>query len=165
MKNPMNVPYDFSNPQELKDALLHAAEAYVEYSRCWAKSENLLEDFDETLENSDFPSWLLMSAGPEGVDKLTYDAAAALRAASDLVSLVMDRAQANLAVVLRAILAATPEVQMTVWGAAYNNSEKERDDLLGELFDAFAEEGHADSDEEALPAFLSLLHSILERQG
>ena len=159
----INQYYNLSNPQDLQSALLQQVNAYTDYFQYRSSLEELIEAYDETLEDSDFASWLNYGANPENADRLGMAAMASLRQSAGLFDEILERAKKNLSFILKAALTASSDIQVMVWGEAYSVEPGTLDSLLSTLFDEFVEVGFDNAGEDRLGFFLDFMKKFFSQ--
>jgi len=153
-------PYDLTNVEDLKQALLVTVAAYRDYVYYRDSLIELSESYDESLEYCDTAAWLDLANAPDKADALIADGDAALNAASDIFEMLSVRAKKNCATVVKAILAAPPEAQNSVFGCAYNIKPKAADAKIEELFEMLGEVEYHHAMPENLNTFLELMKEV-----
>ncbi|MDL2294314.1 hypothetical protein LJC60_06750 [Ruminococcaceae bacterium OttesenSCG-928-D13] len=160
-----NRVFDLANPHDLKEVLLYAISAYSDYRHYWLQLENIDENFDETLEHNDFASWIQLGRDPQKADDLAYSITASLRETSDLMRQIFERSKQDLTIVLKAIIASPPDIQMMVCGRTYDVPDDEVDSLLEDLYGEMMEMEYEYSMPDALKAFLKVFNDFMETNG
>jgi len=130
-----SAPYVLNNPDDLKQAFL-------------------LTDYDTA-------SWLNMDRIPDKTDELATDAACVMAGVSDIFWQLIERAEKNYAMIIKAILSAPPNVQEYVPGKAYSIPAEELDSRIKELFEGLDEIDLYYQMEKNRDAFLKLMETIL----
>lgn len=136
-----STPYDLTNSDDLKQALLLTVAAYADYWHYWMTLENVSENFDESLEYYDTATWINMGLDANKADNLAIETIRSINTAADHFRELNDRAQKNCTVILKAILAAPSATQQEVLGATYDVAPEESDEKIDSLFDAIVETG------------------------
>lgn len=149
-------PYDLTSAKDLKDALLVTVAAYRDY---WHYRNSLIEltdNYDESLEYCDTAAWLDLEQTPAKVDDLTVEGFTALYAATDVFDRLTERAKANCAKIVKAILSAPPATQKLVFGQAYQIDPRDMDARIGKLFEMLGEAEYHQSMPDNLKVFLEV---------
>ena len=153
-------PYDLTNVEDLKQALLVTVAAYRDYEYYKDSLVELSENYDESLEYCDTAAWLDLANAPDKVDDLIADGDAVLNAAADVFEKLSNRARKNCVRIVKAVLAAPPEVQKSVVGCAYNIKPKDAEAKIEELFEMLGEVEYHHAMPENLNAFLELMKEV-----
>lgn len=160
-----NIPHDLDNPDELQDALLTAIGSYMAHFSCWARQAALLEDYDETLEDSDFAAWIRRGRDQEGSETLAAEVLASLSESEALLSQASDHARETLSLLLKVVFTSPPDIQTMVWGETYAVPAREMDEMLAGLFDELAESGAECIEEDAETFFLTFFHEHMKEHA
>jgi len=151
-------PYDMTDPDDLKQALLTAVAAYRDYNHYREALIGLEENYDESLEYCDTTAWLDMETAPGRVDSLTADGYASLYAAADVFEKLTERARENCVKIIKTVLSETPETQNHVFGCVYDIEPKDMDARISELFEMLEETEYHQSMPDNLEAVLKLMY-------
>jgi len=159
-----STPYDLTNPDDLRQAFLLTVAACMDYRGYWRSLENIAENLDESVEHYDTVTWINMGRSPEKADDLAMEAVEALSEASNVFDQMIERADRNCTVILKAVLSASPAVQKDVLGRTYSLPANELDKRIKELFDGLDEiDMHYQMDENR-DAFLKLMEAMWENR-
>ena len=134
--NHRSKPYNLTKAADLVQALTLAVAAYRDYWYYETTLDNIIGDFDESLEHYDPASWFYMGNAPEKADSLAMDCASALSTAISKFGEIADRARNNLELILKVVLTAPTDTQNEVLGCAYNIGAEEIEEKLEDLFEA-----------------------------
>ena len=162
MEQYLNRPYDLSNPHELKKLLVDTVTVYMNCQLNWVNAESVLEDFDETLENSDFSTWFRTVSDPDSVDSLTSDAYSSLKNSGNLLLKIANREQNNLSSVLKTIFATPLDIQKMVLGVDCDVPTEEADNVLEEMYDIIWESGCENWDENLFGVFMDTFNETMK---
>ena len=150
-------PYDLTSAKDLKDALLVTVAAYRDYWHYRNSLIGLTDNYDESLEYCDTAAWLDLAQASEKVDGLTVEGFSVLYAATDVFDRLTERAKANCARIVKAVLSAPPATQNLVFGRAYKIESGDMDARIGELFDMLGEAEYHQSMPKNLEVFLEVM--------
>lgn len=149
--------YDLTSAKDLKDALLVTVAAYRDYWHYRNTLIGLTDNYDESLEYCDTAAWFDLAQASEKADDLTVEGFSVLYAATDVFDKLTERAKANCAKIVKAILSAPPATQNLVFDRAYRIEQGEMDARIDELFDMLGEADYHQSMPDNLAVFLEVM--------
>ena len=150
-------PYDVKNPADLEHALLLAVSAYRDYRHYYFELMEIDEQWDESLEYYDLASWFFSAVDAEKMDVLACEAVSAMDNVLDAFNNLSDRAEEHLAMILKAILCASSDVQMKVLGYAYEVEQEDMDARIVELIEKYDETDYCYNMEENRDNLLTVM--------
>lgn len=133
------MPYNLSNPNDLKHALMMATGAYRDYNHYRRELCGVGEDFDESLEHYDTIAWINQNSASEKSDAIAEECADAIDAATDAFNEITLRAKEHFIKTLSIVLSATPEIQRAVLGRPYYVSQENMESELEKLLEILDE--------------------------
>jgi hypothetical protein len=151
--------YKLTATSDLKDALEYAVAAYRDYSHYASTLSSLIESFDESIEYFDTVSWVNMTRAPENANELVMDCVGSLLEAGINFSELADKAEEQLAVLLKVTLTAPTAVQVEILGKAFDIDPSEIDEWLENLFVALSYADYHRSIPENFNEFLAVLEA------
>lgn len=87
------TPYDFKKDEDIIEATTMATAEYVDYAYYWSQINDVLENFDESLEYFDTASWINIALNGAAYDKLSDLAYKSLHKTEDYFSKLLDQAE------------------------------------------------------------------------
>ena len=159
-------PYDLNNTDDLKQILLLAVGAYCDYHHYGSRVDNLIEDFDESLEHYETITWFHMGIDPAKGSDLDEEDELASKCASVMnrtLTLLLDiemRAVENLIKIVSVILNSPPDIQNAVLGKTYSIDPEEIDFRFEELIIALGEAQYHHGIQDNLNEFLKLMEEL-----
>jgi len=130
--------HNLAETSELKDALEYAVAAYRDYHHYMGTLIGLVESFDESVEYFDTVSWVSMTRAPEKVDDLIMDCVGSLSEAANNFADLADRAEKQLALLMKVTLTAPTAAQLEILGKSFDIAPSDIDDWLEGLFVALS---------------------------
>jgi hypothetical protein len=155
-----SVPYNFSNPDDIKQAMVLAIGAYRDYERYCAVLFGLIENFDESVENYETDTWFYSTHDPEKADDLTMQCYDSLKDAIDMFTLAEERAKDNLISGLKMVLSAPQSIQTSVFGIAFDIKSEELSDNIDDLLESFSEVDYCYAIPESFKSFVSHMRYV-----
>lgn len=127
-------PYDLNKPQDIIEATIMATAEYVDMSNYWSALEQLVENFDESIEYYEPAAWLKIGLKGSTEDEELEDARSDLYSASDSFRILMDRAEEKCLTMWKVVLnSADHSVKEYFFGEDLSIEE----DILEEVFEEY----------------------------